>query len=118
MANHYPIALRDEAVLFLLTQAGQLDRKMRAALEQQIAEQVRIGLEAEAAERVVAAIYLTTLTTADETLTIAELIKATRWPLAQPALAALDRQRREEFLKRLNDIADRANEKVVSRFNR
>jgi hypothetical protein len=117
--NAYPLALTPAALYPLVPQSGLLDRRLRKALEQHLAEQLRISQEAEAAQQTLAAVYLMTLRTADETFTLAELIKASRFPwLGQAELSELDRQRREAFEECLHEIADRVNEQIVKRFNR
>lgn len=117
--NTYPIALRQAATLTLLNQLGMLDKRLRTAVEQQLAEQRRIGLEAEAAQQALAAVYLATLQTADATLTLADLIKAVHDPWeGQPELEELDNHLRRQFLTQISEIAEHAEENIVQRFKR
>src|SRR5690349_14698668 len=85
-ANKHPLALRSSpALLTLLEQCGALDKPGQKALAEQVAYMVYWAKESQAAQDAVSFLYTYSVAKATDTLTVAELLKAVRSPLAPGA---------------------------------
>lgn len=114
-SKQLPIGVKHPLVRALASGEAKLDRKTRKMLEPILIEMALHIKEAEAAQDAVSAVHLYTLWKSDQTLTLTELLKAMRSPLApDEELDMLHDALRQRYLEAMAQIADRRVQRILA----